>query len=228
MGMSVPSVGRWLDILEATAQILIVPPFFEDFGKRLIKAPKVYLADSGLTCHLLGIATEAELDKSPFLGVLFEGFLAAEIVKGQITAGRRRELYYFRNQQGLEVDLVVPARDGGVRLAEAQASATVTPGMAEPMLGSHAPNRRPASDGKTISESPSVYASDIIHACEHEMAMTLSDVMRRRTQLALSRNGSAETACRAARLMAPLLHWNADEERAQVERYLKECRQSVA
>jgi uncharacterized protein len=133
LGMSVPSVGRWLAILEATAQILIVPPYFENVGKRLIKSPKIYLADSGLACHLLGIETEAELAKSPFLGVLFEGFLAAEIVKAQVNAGRRRDLYYFRDQQGLEVDFVVPARGGGVRLVEAKASATVTPGMAAPM-----------------------------------------------------------------------------------------------
>ena len=133
LGMSVPSVGRWLDILEATAQILIVPPYFENLGKRLIKSPKIYLADSGLACRLLGIETEAELAKSPFLGVLFEGFLAAEIVKAQVNSGRRRELYYFRDQQGLEVDFVVPARGGGVRLVEAKATATVTPGMAAPM-----------------------------------------------------------------------------------------------
>jgi len=131
--MSVPSIGRWLDILEATAQILIVPPYFENFGKRLIRSPKIYLADSGLACHLLGIDTEAELGKSPFLGVLFEGFIAAEIVKAHVNAGRRRELYYFRDQQGLEVDFVIPARGGGVRLVEAKASATVTPGMAAPM-----------------------------------------------------------------------------------------------
>lgn len=133
LGMSVPSIGRWLDILEATAQILIVPPYFENFGKRLIRSPKIYLADSGLACHLLGIDTEAELGRSPFLGVLFEGFIAAEIVKAQVNAGRRRELYYFRDQQGLEVDFVIPARGGGVRLVEAKASATVTPGMAAPM-----------------------------------------------------------------------------------------------
>ena len=133
LGMSVPSVGRWLDILEATAQILIVPPYFENFGKRLIKSPKVYVADSGMACHLLGIETETELGKSPFLGALFEGFIAAEIVKAQANAGRRRELYYFRDQQGLEVDFVVPARGDGVRLVEAKASATVTPAMAAPM-----------------------------------------------------------------------------------------------
>ncbi len=133
LGMSIPSVARWLDILEATAQILVVPPYFENLGKRLIKSPKIYLADSGLACHLLGIETEAELGKSPFLGALFEGFIASEIVKAQVNAGRRREIYYFRDQQGLEVDFVVPVRDGGVRLVETKASATVTPGMAAPI-----------------------------------------------------------------------------------------------
>ena len=89
------------------------------------------------------------------------------------------------------------------------------------------PNRRPAPTGEKISDSPSVFASDIVHACQHELALTLADVMRRRTQLALSRNGGAETAARVARLMAPLLDWSADEERAQIGRYLKDRQQGV-
>ncbi|MGI8957524.1 MAG: ATP-binding protein [Chthoniobacterales bacterium] len=133
LGMSVPGIGRWLDILEATAQILLVPPYFENLGKRLIKSPKIYVADSGLACHLLGIETAAELEKSPFLGALFEGFIAGEIVKAQLNAGRRRELYYFRDQQGLEVDFVVPGKGGGLRLVEAKAARTVSPGDAAPM-----------------------------------------------------------------------------------------------
>ena len=55
-----------------------------------------------MACHLLGIDSEAELEKSPFLGAIFEGFIAAEIIKTQVNAGMRRELYYFRDQQGLE------------------------------------------------------------------------------------------------------------------------------
>ena len=133
LGMSVPGIGRWLDILEATAQIFLVPPYFENFGKRLIKSPKVYIADSGLACHLLGIETAAELDKSPFLGALFEGFIAGEIVKAQLNAGHRRELYYFRDQQGLEVDFVIPGPGGSVRFVEVKAARTVTPGDAASM-----------------------------------------------------------------------------------------------
>jgi predicted AAA+ superfamily ATPase len=101
LGLSVPSIGRWIGILEATGQILLVPPYFDNLGKRLIKSPKVCVADAGLACHLL--------------------------------SGRRRELYYFRGQQGLEVDFLVPAKGAGLRLIEARASRTAVPAMACPM-----------------------------------------------------------------------------------------------
>lgn len=130
LGVSVPTIAQWLSVLETTAQILIVPPYFENLGKRLIKSPKVYLADSGLACHLLGIDTAAELAKSPFIGALFEGFIASEIVKAQANAGGRRELYYFRDQQGLEVDFLMPRRGGSMVLVECKASRSVTPAMA--------------------------------------------------------------------------------------------------
>jgi hypothetical protein len=76
---------------------------------------------------LLGIETPVQLEKSPFLGPIFEGFIAGEMAKAQLNAGRRRELYYFRDQQILEVDFIVPTRGGGVRLVEAKAARTVTP-----------------------------------------------------------------------------------------------------
>jgi hypothetical protein len=127
LGVSVPTITEWLGILEVTGQIVLVPPFFENFGKRLIKSPKLYFVDSGLVCHLLGVESEAQLQRSPFLGPLFEGFVAAEILKQQQGVGRRRELYYFRDQRGLEVDFLVPM--GGKRLAlvEAKARATARP-----------------------------------------------------------------------------------------------------
>ena len=133
LGVSVPTIAQWLSVLETTAQVLIVPPYFENLGKRLIKSPKVYLADPGLACHLLGIDTSAELAKSPFQGALFEGFIASEIVKSQTNSGRRRELYYFRDEQGLEVDFLLPGRSSGVSLVECKAGRTVSSGDALPM-----------------------------------------------------------------------------------------------
>lgn len=142
LGVSVPTITQWLGVLETTAQILIVPPFYENLGKRLIKSPKVYFADSGLACHLLGIESEADLARSPFAGALFEGFIAAEIVKAQVNAGGRRELYHFRDEQGLEVDFLVPGRGGSLALVECKSTRTVTPAMAAPMQRLHAAVRK--------------------------------------------------------------------------------------
>ena len=81
LGVSVPTITEWLSILEVTGEIILVPPYFENLGKRLIKSPKIYWGDSGLACYLLGVTSSVELERSPFLGALFEGFVAAEILK---------------------------------------------------------------------------------------------------------------------------------------------------
>ena len=130
LGVSVPTITEWLSILEITGQILLVPPFFENFGKRLIKSPKMYFIDSGLACHLLGIADEKALSASPFSGPIFEGFVASEILKHRLNSGRDRGLYYFRDQQGLQVDFVLD--DGNRRLTLVEAKATRTP---RPQMG---------------------------------------------------------------------------------------------
>ncbi|MDI6755969.1 MAG: ATP-binding protein [Thermodesulfobacteriota bacterium] len=131
LGVSVPTISEWLNILEVTSQIILVPPFYENFGKRLIKSPKLYFVDAGLACHFLGIESEKMLKQSPFLGAIFEGFVASEIIKQQVNSGRSKELYYFRDQQGLEVDFLVPTGHRELILLEAKASRTVMPQMAE-------------------------------------------------------------------------------------------------
>jgi predicted AAA+ superfamily ATPase len=133
LGVSVPTIGEWLHILEMTGQIILVPPYFENFGKRLIKSPKLYWGDSGMACYLLGIRSQNELERSPFLGPLFEGFVASEILKSQVNRGERKELYFFRDQQGLEVDFLLPRPNAGLWLIEAKAGKTVRPAMAGPL-----------------------------------------------------------------------------------------------
>jgi predicted AAA+ superfamily ATPase len=151
LGVSVPTITQWLGVLETTAQILVVPPFYENLGKRLVKSPRIYLADSGLACHLLGIESASELAKSPFAGSLFEGFIASEIVKAQLNAGRRRELYHFRDQQGLEVDFVVPGRASSLTLVECKFARTVMPAMAMPMLRLRDAVRRTHRQARAVS-----------------------------------------------------------------------------
>ena len=184
LGISVPAVGSWLDVLEITGQIILVAPYFENFGKRLIKSPKVYWGDSGLACHLLGITSQAELDRSPFLGALFEGFVAAEILKHQTNLGGRKELYYFRDRQGLEVDFLVPRGNGKLWLVEAKATQTVRPAMAGPLLslGRSLPkpgarlmvvHRESRSPVATSALAPGVQALDV-----EQFVETLRESMR--------------------------------------------------
>jgi uncharacterized protein len=92
LGVTVPTIGDWRHVLEITGQVILVPPYFENFGKRLIESPKVYLGDSGLACYLLGLTSSAEVERSPFLCPLFEGFVAAGILKNQADSGTRKEL----------------------------------------------------------------------------------------------------------------------------------------
>jgi uncharacterized protein len=134
MGVTLPTINEWLNVLEITGQIMLIPPYFENFGKRLIKSPKVYVGDSGLACYLLGIETQAELERSPFLGPLFEGHVASEILKSQVNHGRRKELYHFRDQQGLEVDFIFPDGHGVRWMVECKAAKTVHPRMTGPLL----------------------------------------------------------------------------------------------
>lgn len=133
LGVSVPTISQWLGILETTGTIALVHPWHDNAGKRLVKSPKVYFVDSGLACHLLGIASDADLRRSPFIGGIFEGFVAAEILKAQVNAGKPPQLFWFRDRRGLEVDFVVPMPRGEAVLVEAKATRTVRPEMAEPM-----------------------------------------------------------------------------------------------
>ena len=134
LGVSVPTVTQWLSVLETTSLVALVSPYYENLGKRLVKTPKLYFLDSGLVCHLLGIESDRELRRHALYGSIFEGFIASEIIKAQLHRGRRRELYYFRDEQGLEVDFLVPVGAGKIELIEAKASVTVQPRMAEPLL----------------------------------------------------------------------------------------------
>lgn len=172
LGVSVPTIAQWLSVLETTGLLALIPPYFENFGKRLIKSPRLYWLDSGLATHLLGLRSRPELERSPFLGALWEGFVAAEIIKRQINAGGKRELYHFRDEQGLEVDFVLPGLRGNLRLVEVKATRTPTPAMARPLqsLGRslglqraemwlvHRPARTPAG---TTALAPGVKAMDL-------------------------------------------------------------------
>lgn len=83
--------------------------------------------DSGLVCFLLGIESEAELARSPFAGSVFEGFVGSEVVKNRHNRGLAGQLYFFRDEQGLEVGFLTVEAGGGVHLIEAKWAKTIYP-----------------------------------------------------------------------------------------------------
>lgn len=133
LGISVPTLTEWLNVLEMSGIVALLPPYYRNAGKRLVKTPKLYFLDSGLVCHLLGIRTAAALTDSPFAGAVFEGFVVSEVLKAQWARGEEGEAYYFRDEQGLEVGIVIPTQGNNVALVECKSSATVTPSMSLPM-----------------------------------------------------------------------------------------------
>ncbi|MCX7877560.1 MAG: ATP-binding protein [Ignavibacteria bacterium] len=134
VGVSVPVISQWLNILELTEQIILLPQYFENFGKRIIKSPKIFFSDTGLLCNLLGINSAAELERSPFLGAIFENFVLNEIIKYQINRGKRRDVYYFRSREGLEVDIILPLGNRKLLLIEVKATKTVFPSHANSLI----------------------------------------------------------------------------------------------
>ena len=107
VGVSQPTARTWLSILEASFIIFLLPPFFRNFSKRLIKSPKLYFVDVGLAAHLLGISDLKHVSRDPLRGGLFENLVVMEALKNLYNAGKRSNLFFFRDSSGNEVDLVI-------------------------------------------------------------------------------------------------------------------------
>ena len=106
VGVSSHTIKHWLSILEASYIIIQLRPYHENFGKRLIKSPKIYFTDVGLACYLLGIETPGQVDLDRLKGSLVENLVLLEIMKARLNQGLDPNLYYFRDAHGNEVDLI--------------------------------------------------------------------------------------------------------------------------
>ena len=107
LGVSVPTLKNWLSILEASRIVYLLPPYYNNMGKRVTKSPKLYFLDCGLVCYLTGIKDKDHLIKGPMAGALFENFCIQETVKLYFNRGERAPLYYMRTNNGLEIDLLI-------------------------------------------------------------------------------------------------------------------------
>lgn len=106
IGVDGKTIKQWLSILEASYVVFPLPPYFENFGKRVIKSPKYYFTDTGLLCYLLGIEQEDQVTRDPLMGSLFENLVVLEALKSRYNQGVTPGLYFFRDSQGNEIDLL--------------------------------------------------------------------------------------------------------------------------
>ncbi|MBU3978198.1 ATP-binding protein, partial [Patescibacteria group bacterium] len=106
LGTAVNTIKGWISILEATYIIYLVPPFYKNFNKRIIKSPKLYFYDTGLVCSLLAIRNEDQLKTHPLYGNIFETFCVSEVVKQNYNNNLNISFYYWRDKSGNEVDLL--------------------------------------------------------------------------------------------------------------------------
>ena len=108
VGISTPTVMKWLSVLEASFIIYRLRPYYNNFGKRQTKAQKVYFTETGLAAYLLGIREKDQLFSHPLVGGLFENMVVMEAVKYRLNRGAETDMWYYRNSSGtLEVDLLI-------------------------------------------------------------------------------------------------------------------------
>ena len=125
-GVTHSTARAWLDLLQSSYIVHLLPPWFANTGKRLVKASKLYFHDVGLACWLLGLRSAAQVARDPLWGSLFENFVIMEAMKDRLNAGATAEMYFYRDSEGNEVDLLIPM---GTKMhaIEIKAGATINP-----------------------------------------------------------------------------------------------------
>ncbi len=124
-GITAHTAKSWLAVLESSDLIHMLPPYFRNFGKRLVKMPKLYFLDTGLACWLLGIRSEDVLALHPLRGALFENWVVGEFIKARYNRGQPADLYFWRDNNGLEADLIFE-QDNRLQMVEIKSGQTIT------------------------------------------------------------------------------------------------------
>lgn len=173
-GASVPTIKRWLSVLEASYLVFLLPPFFTNISKRLVKRPKVYFYDTGLAAYLCGIENLSHIPNHPLRGALFENMVVTEILKNRFNKTRRSNLFFFRDKNGHEVDLIL---ESGTEMhaVEIKSAQTAQPAFAKNLqyltrvLPSHAIDSHVlynGSDGITLKDIEFIPWKSIAKFCD--------------------------------------------------------------
>jgi uncharacterized protein len=124
VGVSVPTIQRWVSVLEQSYLVFRLPPYHRNLGKRIIKSPKLYFYDTGLLCYLLGMQQEQDVQNYYQLGALFENLIIAEVTKRAAHSGQPGRFFFYRDSNQVEVDLL-EEKGNQITLTEIKAARTV-------------------------------------------------------------------------------------------------------
>jgi predicted AAA+ superfamily ATPase len=122
-GVDVKTVQAWLSLLQSSYIIYLLPPYFKNFNKRIVKTPKLYFMDTGVACSLLAIRQAKELENSHFRGALFENYVIMELLKEKFNTASSSRFYYWKENNGLEIDLLI---DAGKKIIPVEIKASST------------------------------------------------------------------------------------------------------
>lgn len=131
-GISQPTAKSWLSILESSYIIFLLQPYFENFKKRIVKAPKLYFYDTGLASFLLGLRQNDDLKNQSLLGSLFENLVVADLFKRNFHQYQLRDYWFWRDSNGHEIDLLTK-RSGGFDISEVKSTQTIMPRLVKGM-----------------------------------------------------------------------------------------------
>ncbi len=124
-GITHNTAKAWISVLEASYLVFLLRPHHTNFNKRLVKMPKLYFYDVGLVSWLLGIRTTEHMNPHPLRGALFENFVIAELIKSRLNKGERPQIYFWRDSNGNEVDIIIE-QGGRLMPIEIKSGKTVT------------------------------------------------------------------------------------------------------
>lgn len=126
VGVDSKTITRWLSVLQASYLVTLLPPYYENISKRLVKSPKLYFNDTGLACYLLDIESPKQLDRDKMRGALFENMIVMEVIKHRYNQGLEGGVYFYRDSNQNEVDILLK-QEGEITAIEVKSSMTYHP-----------------------------------------------------------------------------------------------------
>ena len=123
VGVDVKTITRWLSVSQASYLITLLPPYYENISKRLIKSPKLYFNDTGLACYLLDIESAKQLDRDKMRGALFENMIVMEIIKHRYNQGKTGGVFFYRDSNQNEIDVLLK-QEGEITALEIKSAMT--------------------------------------------------------------------------------------------------------